>query len=519
MSLYQKYRAKNFEEILTQSHITKVLQTSLKNHSFGHAYLFVGTRGAGKTSIARIFARALNCEDTKYVEKNGEPCNKCQSCLLALESNHPDIIEMDAASNRGIEEIRSLKESIDFVPSIGKYKVYVIDEVHMMTKEAFNALLKTLEEPPKHAIFIMCTTEMYKLPSTIISRSQVFELKFASVTEIVTKLDKILKSEKREIDERGKELIANLGKGSFRDTESILEKVLNSSSQDSFAFEEVTEILGMSSYMLVEEIKNSIYNSSISKTQELIANNLDDGGIQTFNHQLAESIYTDIVSGLADGKTDSFKLELFDFLSSIDSQIRATTSPKLVYIAKILNFLKKYSSEVIHSDPVVTKQKIVNKSNVEPVEEVIEKEIPKNNPMALLRKARLENRESEKGKERSEESKVVEKKIRKKVSKIDFLDFLKSKNLFLYRFFVHKEFEIDGSVIVIDAKGKMEQDLLKRPQTKKLIADFNSEFGTNLEIKQGEPDIDGRTKEEKEIAKESKKVEDLSEDELKEIFS
>ncbi len=226
MSLYQKYRAINFEEVLTQSHVTDTLQAALKNSNHGHAYILVGTRGTGKTSIARIFARALNCINDKHVNENGEPCNQCESCILSLKSSNIDIIEMDAASNRGIDEVRNLKESVDYLPSNGKYKVYIIDEAHMMTKEAFNALLKTIEEPPKHVVFVMCTTEIFKLPPTILSRSQVFELKPASIVQIVSKIDKILQNEGAEIEEEGKRIIAKLGKGSYRDTESILEKVI-----------------------------------------------------------------------------------------------------------------------------------------------------------------------------------------------------------------------------------------------------------------------------------------------------
>jgi DNA polymerase III subunit gamma/tau len=526
MSLYQKYRAKTFSEVISQDHVKQVLQNSLIRGNYGHAYLFVGTRGAGKTSTARIFARALNCQDKKHLEKTGEPCNKCESCTLALSGSHPDIIEMDAASNRGIDEVRNLKESVDFMPSIGQVKVYIIDEVHMMTKEAFNALLKTLEEPPKHIIFLMATTELFKIPPTIISRSQVFELKFATIENIVQKIEFILKGENRKVDPEAQKLIAKLGKGSFRDTETILEKVLNSSESKEISLDEVTQILGLSQAVLIEDIKNLLYAKDLQSLQKTLQENLDEGVVQNFNYQVADEIYSDIVKSLESSTIESFNLELFNFLTSIDKDIRSTSSPKMLYIAKILNFIKDFNSSSVTVAVSVEKQSSQPEipSSQAPrndVEEEAPKEIANpNNPASMLRARKSTiNSNSSNNLAESQSDSQKDTKSTKAISKMDFLEFLKAKNMFLYRFFVHKDFEISSGKIIIEVEKKMEQDLLRKTTTQKIISDFAESVGVELVIQIGEPKIDHRKTEEKKIEEVSKKVEDLSEGEIKEIFN
>jgi DNA polymerase-3 subunit gamma/tau len=520
-SLYQKYRSQTFAEILTQKHVVDILQSSVKNRSFGHAYLFVGTRGSGKTSLARIFARAINCQNEDFVNKNGEPCNECESCTLAISGSHTDIIEMDAASNRGIDEVRNLKEAVDFLPTIGKYKVYIIDEAHMMTKEAFNALLKTIEEPPKHVIFIMCTTELFKVLPTIISRSQVFELKHASIDEIVSKIDLILSKEGLEIDLPGKRLIAKLGKGSFRDTESILEKVINSSTSKDLKIEEVTDILGLSSIVLIDKVKEGIYGVDISKVQSILEDELDEGAISNFNYQLAESIYADIVDSLSGENKNALQFEAFDFLVSVDKDLKNTTSPKLLYIAKILNFLKKYTdipAVAMHSVGAQNFESAPqqSKTDQDPVTDIVpapEQDISKikHNPAALLRqRTQAAQKTTAAPKVVEQHQETVDKPAF--ISKFDLLDFLKTKNTFLYRFFSSHNFEIQEGKIIIDAKRPMEKALLGKPQTVELINTFASEHGTVLKIDFGDVSAVSAQEDKK------KNVEDLSEEEAKNIF-
>ena len=221
---YLKYRPQRFSDIVGQEHAIGTLLSQLETGKIGHGYLFAGPRGTGKTSTARIFAKAVNCQ--KYTTpKFGEPCNKCKSCLSVADGSHLDLIEIDAASNRLIEDVRDLREKIKLSPVSSRFKVYIIDEAHMLTREAFNALLKTLEEPPRHAIFILATTEPSKLPSTIISRVQRFNFQRAQDTELSLALKKIIKEEGIKIDEEAIFAIAKAADGSFRDAVSFLDQL------------------------------------------------------------------------------------------------------------------------------------------------------------------------------------------------------------------------------------------------------------------------------------------------------
>ncbi len=220
-ALYRDYRPKDFSEVISQEHIKTTLRNAVASGSFAHAYLFTGMRGTGKTSVARILARAVNCEK----QKDGEPCNKCSSCKAFLDGTSLDLVEIDAASNTGVENIREIIEHLKFSPTSAKYKVFIIDEVHMLSKGAFNALLKTLEEPPAHAIFILATTEIHKVPATVISRTQRFDFKRIDNAALLKHLKEIVKKEKLEVDDQSLQLIVNASEGSVRDALSILDKL------------------------------------------------------------------------------------------------------------------------------------------------------------------------------------------------------------------------------------------------------------------------------------------------------
>ena len=222
--LYRKYRPKSFAEVVGQEHVVTVLKNALRLGRVSHAYLFSGTRGTGKTTLARLLAKAYNCEKRG---DDSEPCNSCQICLEFSAGKALDLIEIDAASNRGIDDIRELKDAVRFTPMHAKRKVYIIDEVHMLTKEAFNALLKTLEEPPEHAMFILATTELEKVPDTILSRTQSFEFRRLSQEKIRERVKTILKSEKYALDEDSITIITFLADGSLRDAESMLGQLMD----------------------------------------------------------------------------------------------------------------------------------------------------------------------------------------------------------------------------------------------------------------------------------------------------
>ena len=221
-ALYRKYRPKTFDDVVGQDVIVKTLKNSIKNDMVSHAYLFCGPRGTGKTSIAKIFAKILNCTNLKDLE----PCNECVSCIQVNTNQNIDIIEIDAASNNGVDEIREIRNKITLVPANSKYKIYIIDEVHMLSGAAFNALLKTLEEPPSHVIFIFATTEPQKIPTTILSRCQRFDYKKISDSKIVERLKFIAKSEKINISDEALFEIARLSDGGMRDSISLLDQAL-----------------------------------------------------------------------------------------------------------------------------------------------------------------------------------------------------------------------------------------------------------------------------------------------------
>lgn len=264
-ALYRVYRPKNFEDVVGQEHIVKTLKNQIKNNNIGHAYLFSGTRGTGKTSTAKIFARAVNCLNPI----NEEPCNECEICKDTLNDNIMDIVEIDAASNNSVDDIRELRESVKYTPSKAKYKVYIIDEVHMLSQGAFNALLKTLEEPPSYVIFILATTEPHKIPATILSRCQRFDFKRVSSKDIANRMEYICKKENIEAEDKALSLIARNSQGALRDALSILDQCM-SFGNDKIEYDDVIELLGTVNIDELFELSQAIMDENTKKSLQIL---------------------------------------------------------------------------------------------------------------------------------------------------------------------------------------------------------------------------------------------------------
>lgn len=264
-ALYRVYRPKNFSDVIGQEHIVRTLKNQIENNNVGHAYLFCGTRGTGKTSTAKIFSRAVNCTNLH----NDEPCNECENCREILKDKTMDVVEIDAASNNSVDDIRELRENVKYSPAKAKYKVYIIDEVHMLSQGAFNALLKTLEEPPSYVIFILATTEPHKIPATILSRCQRFDFKRVTVKDISSRMRYICEKEGIEADEKALNLIARNSQGALRDALSILDQCI-SFEGNKISYNDVIELLGSVNIEQLFDLAESVIKEDIRKSLQIL---------------------------------------------------------------------------------------------------------------------------------------------------------------------------------------------------------------------------------------------------------
>lgn len=346
----RKWRPKRFEDVVGQEHITSTLKNAIKENRIAHAYIFTGPRGVGKTTTARILAKTLNCEN----RKNSEPCNKCEMCELINNNQSIDIIEIDGASNRGIDEIRTLRDSVKYAPTRGKYKVYIIDEVHMLTKESFNAFLKTLEEPPDHIIFIFATTDIHKVPLTIISRCQRYDFRRIQLDKIKETLKMIADEEEIKIDDKTLTIIAKKADGALRDAESYFDQVV-AFSKGKIDAELVTQMLNL----IDEEIYFNISDAVIGKDYKVV-------------FQTSEKIYENgwDFSDFLDGLIEHFRNILSVIITNSTSSIETAEIYRTRYleyadkfsesdILRLLNYLSKSQQELRYSQNQKLKIEII----------------------------------------------------------------------------------------------------------------------------------------------------------------
>ena len=388
-ALYRKYRPQTFDDVVGQDVIVKTLKNAIKNHKNGHAYLFFGPRGTGKTTISKIFARAVNCTDSK----DGNPCGKCDNCKKSIEKECVDIIEMDAASNNGVEEIRELRNKISLVPAELTYKVYIIDEVHMLSTGAFNALLKTLEEPPEHAIFILATTNYQKIPETIISRCQCFSFKRISNDEIVNNLKKICKSEKIKVEDEVLEEIALSSDGGMRDSIGSLDK-LSSYNSDKITYDDYIEINELLRKSELKDFCDSIYNSDIKKVLEII-NDINNSGknlIQVLS-QIMYYLRDNIVNYYLDKKNsdlDDDKKVCFEKLVNVINEkmfdIKNSSNPKVYIEVLLLKFIEENSDKIISQEIKSEEKEIISQEKEEKKPKTEEKPVEKEKKVEKTKK-------------------------------------------------------------------------------------------------------------------------------------
>src|SRR5690625_2351634 len=360
-ALYRTWRPQTFHDVVGQEHITRTLQNAIVEEKFTHAYLFSGPRGTGKTSAAKIFAKTINCENGPAKE----PCNECASCRGILEGTISDVIEIDAASNTSVDDIRDIRDKVKYASSVVPYKVYIIDEVHMISVNAFNALLKTLEEPPPHVVFILATTEPHKIPLTIISRCQRFDFKSISNKAIIGRLQEVMDLEQVSISQEALEAVALAAEGGMRDALSILDQTI-SYSDGEVTIEDVLTVTGGVSQHVLTDIAQVMYEQETKQTMELfdsvIQNGKDSGRFVFYfiyflrdmlfyktSHQLGgfleRAILTDEFKQITEVIDTDWIQEAIAQLTECEQQIKWTTSPKVFVEITMLTITNRHYKE------------------------------------------------------------------------------------------------------------------------------------------------------------------------------
>lgn len=504
-ALYRKFRPTKFSEIVGQEHIKRTLKNQIIFNRVGHAYLFNGGRGTGKTSTAKILARAVNCLNVV----DGEPCNECEICKAAISGSLTDIIEMDAASNNSVEDIRSIREAVNFLPTKAKYRVYIIDEVHMLSTGAFNALLKTLEEPPEHVKFILATTEPQKLPATILSRCQRFDFKRISNDDIKKGLKTVCDKSKIEITEDALNLIAVLSEGGMRDALSILERC-NQDGAEKINVDRIKELIGIPKLTFINELINTVIDSDVEKALEVINKILENGNdinnlvwelikyvkdillYKTTNKtELYNEIEIEEIRKISDKLTKQELINLICKLSEVENEIKLSTQKTIILQAEIIKLCNKSSSDSVNSSNSMQQN---NNSNLEERVTKIENFLKAGNFSKKLQT----NDDKDKFTQKNEKNISNFKKVENGITKIDgklqdywpklVNNFKEQGKMFMYiNLSGSVAKEINDMTLAIEFPNginKVAKDFLERPDNKQILKEIvHIASGKEMQIK------------------------------------
>lgn len=404
-ALYREYRPQKFSDVLGQDRVVNVLKNQVKSGQISHAYLFAGERGCGKTTCAKIFAKAINCLDPI----DSSPCGKCENCKSIEEESTMDIVEMDAASNRRIDDIRNLKETVVYPPNNLKYKVYIIDEAHMITREAFNALLKIMEEPPSHLVFILATTEIEKIPKTILSRVQKFEFNKISRDDIIKQIDIILNDRKVSMRDEAKDLIVKKAKGAMRDALSILDQVL-SIEKDEFLLKDVESILGVVNFESLDKLVDNIFSYNQKDSLEILfkmkENNKDDRDIldgligylrdlmvykTSLNKKYVENLdYIDLIEKKIDKISSEKIVSSLEILNDYSNRMKISDNSSLLMEMAILRLINLKDEENILSR-IEKLEKNQSTDNIDIINKLVDNKLENFNSLNVLQNRKVEN--------------------------------------------------------------------------------------------------------------------------------
>ena len=483
VALYRKYRPIDFSSMVGQEHIVKILKNQIERGKISHAYIFSGTRGTGKTTAAKVFARAINCLNPK----DGEPCNECEACKSILEGNTTDVVEMDAASNNSVENIRSIRQEVAYSTTSLKYKVYIIDEAHMLSASAFNALLKTLEEPPANVVFILATTEEHKILPTILSRCIRFEFKKIDVEDIVKRLKQVLSDVNRQYEDEALIYIAKLADGGMRDALSILERCLNAD-DECITYAKVQEIVGTVPKEAIQKIVNSIVNYDVVCANECVEKILETGkDLRNITSNILNEFLDILVKTSTDNLDDSARIgtirlnQIIKHLSKLDESLRFSTNEGVLFKAKILEL----ATDVVPID----EDKYVKK--IEELEMKIEKMqmsgvnyVEKTIPKIQKSEQASEKKEASLGKVTVTKSKLKQiEDIKKRAIELD--------NLKLFSALSGVDGYIENDTVVIStengfAYGVLNKDTSKEDLKRIIKEELNNDYNIRIEYNKKE---------------------------------